>query len=135
VNPGWYSHVHDRNVAAYFDAVWGPVADARHLDPQIQRKVVPLLPGHACPAAPFEAWASTGNQKSRKNPWWYWTNIAGGVVALIGFKPITKDCGSPFAPNTKYAALRDAVRSDAGLPLRPTPAFPRSGRSACGQWS
>jgi hypothetical protein len=126
VKPGWYSHVHDRNVAAYFDGLgWGPLADTRHLDPQIQRTIEPLLPGHGGPAAPFETIRNTEKQKAPKTPWWYWTNIAGGVLALVGFligyNPISKDCGSPFAPNTKLAALRNAVRSDAGLPPAPNP--------------
>lgn len=70
MRPGWYSHVNDPRIVAYFNGtVWGSITDGLLLPSQIQNTLTALPPGHPGVAAPFESRTSIGRFI---NAGWWW---------------------------------------------------------------
>lgn len=84
MRPGWYSHVHNFRMVAYFDGVtWGQVIDGLTLPPAIKQTITPLLPDHPGAPAPFEALPAVARRPGRQHGlWWVVGGAAAGLVCV-----------------------------------------------------
>ncbi|MHA7209515.1 SHOCT domain-containing protein [Arthrobacter sp. MDT1-65] len=140
MNPGWYAHILNHGIVAYFDGTeWGAVTDRASLAPEHSDSVTPLPAGHLGPAAPFEhfilpadaradaapAVVSQDRPSAPKPPKRPHSTLLGWILGLgstitvlgfiIGFTDVSDICGSPFNPDNTVAELTDAMMYEGGL--------------------
>lgn len=119
MQPGWYCHVQNPNLAAYFNGTsWSPTVHASALTPENQRSVTPLQPGHPGPRAPFERQLERGSQAPKSGAGWWWGISAGAVLVICGLlrgsASAGPNCGSPFNKSS-LAEYMDALAPEYGL--------------------
>ncbi len=119
MQPGWYCHIQNANLAAHFNGTsWSPTVHTSALTPDNQRNVTPLQPGHKGPAAPFEKTLASGGQARKAGTAWWWGIASGALLILCGFMTGFADagsnCGSPFNKSS-VAEYMDALAPEYGL--------------------
>ncbi|MHA7191133.1 SHOCT domain-containing protein [Arthrobacter sp. MDT2-16] len=140
MNPGWYAHILNHGIVAYFDGTeWGAVTDRASLTQEHRDSVTPLPAGHFGPVAPFEQFVLPADARPDAAPAAVpqrrpsapepakrphsvllgWVLGLGSTITvlgfILGFTKVSDICGSPFNPDNTVAELTDAMMYEGGL--------------------